>query len=43
MKIQYPTKNVCCLDYSVAKRGKLVAYKFDSEEKLDESRISFVD
>ncbi len=27
--------NVCCLDYSVAKEGKLVAYRFDGETKLD--------
>lgn len=36
-------KNVCCLDYSVAKGGKLVAYRFDSEDKLDVSKIVFVD
>lgn len=25
-------ENICCLDYSVAKRGKLVAYRFDGEK-----------
>lgn len=27
--------NICCLDYSVAKKGKLAAYRFDGEQKLD--------
>jgi len=27
-------ENICCLDYSVAKGGKLVAYRFDGEERL---------
>jgi hypothetical protein len=35
--------NICCLDYSVANGGKLVAYRFDGEEKLHESKIVFVD
>jgi len=26
--------NICCIDYSVAKKGKLVAYRFDGEKKL---------
>lgn len=26
--------NVCCVDYSVAKEGKLVAYRFDGETEL---------
>lgn len=26
--------NVCCVDYSVANKGKLVAYRFDGEEEL---------
>ena len=34
--------NVCCLDYSVAKGGKLVSYRFDREEKLESSKIVFV-
>ena len=34
--------NVCCLDYSVAKKGKLVAYRFDGERKLEEKRIVYV-
>ena len=24
--------NICCLDYSVAKNGNLVAYRFDDEK-----------
>jgi len=27
-------ENVCCLDYSVAKDGELVAYSWDEEEQL---------
>jgi hypothetical protein len=34
--------NICCLDYSVAKHGYLVAYRFDSEPKLDNSKFVFV-
>lgn len=34
--------NVCCLDYSVAKGGKLVAYRFDGEKKLSRDRLIFV-
>lgn len=33
------TSNVCCLDYSVAKEGKLVAYRFDGEKELDERKF----
>jgi len=35
-------KNVCCLDYSVAKGGKLVAYRFDGEEELDKKKLVWV-
>ncbi|MBC7383672.1 MAG: metallophosphoesterase [Bacteroidia bacterium] len=34
--------NICCLDYSVAKNGNLVAYRFDDEEKLSNSKLVFV-
>ena len=34
--------NVCCLDYSIAKGGKLVAYRLDDEVKLSESNVVFV-
>ena len=34
--------NICCLDYSVAKNGNLVAYRFDGEEKLSNSKLVFV-
>ncbi|MEO5995495.1 MAG: hypothetical protein ABIN89_02270 [Chitinophagaceae bacterium] len=33
---------VCCLDYSVARAGFLVAYPFDGEEKLREDKLVFV-
>ncbi len=29
------SKNVCCLDYSIAKNGKLVAYQWDGEKDFD--------
>ena len=35
-------KNICCLDYSVAKDGKLVAYRHNGEDKLDESNLIYV-
>ena len=34
--------NLACLDYSVARNGKLVAYRFDGEQKLDDSKFVFV-
>jgi predicted MPP superfamily phosphohydrolase len=34
--------NVCCLDYSVAKGGKLVAYRFNEETKLDNNCLIYV-
>ena len=37
--IQKP--NVCCVDYSVANNGKLVAYRFDGEIKLSNSKFIF--
>ena len=33
---------VACLDYSVAKGGKLVAYRWDGEPTLDESKLHWV-
>ena len=38
--------NVCCLDYSVAGYrgdGRLVAYRFDGEQRLDESKFVWVE
>jgi hypothetical protein len=35
-------ENVCCLDYSVAKGGYLVAYSFDGEDKLTRDRLTYV-
>ena len=34
--------NICCLDYSVAKGGKLVAYRFDGEERLKDEKLVYV-
>lgn len=39
---QIQADNVCCLDYSVAKKGFLVAYRFDGETKLDNSKFIYV-
>jgi hypothetical protein len=36
------TDNVCCLDYSVAKGGQLVAYIYNGEQKLDASKLSYL-
>jgi len=35
-------ENVCCLDYSVAKEGKLVAYRLDGEGTLDTRNLVYV-
>lgn len=34
--------NICCLDYSVAMKGKLVAYRYDAEQNLDEDKFVYV-
>jgi len=34
--------NICCLDYSVAKKGKLVAYRFDGEDTLDNRKLIYL-
>jgi hypothetical protein len=34
--------NVCCLDYSVAKGGKLVAYRYDGESVLSSGKLIYV-
>jgi hypothetical protein len=34
--------NICCLDYSVAKGGKLVAYRLDEESRLDRNKLVYV-
>lgn len=42
LKDKVPTlyrDNICCLDYSVAKGGNLVAYSFDGELKLDARKL----
>lgn len=35
-------KNICCLDYSVAKGGKLVAYRLNEETMLDSRNLIYV-
>lgn len=35
-------ENVCCLDYSVAKGGKLVAYRLNEENILDSKNLIYV-
>ncbi len=34
--------NICCLDYSVAKQGYLVAYRFDDESILENGKLVYV-
>jgi len=34
--------NICCLDYSVAKGGYMVAYRWDGERSLEESKLVYV-
>lgn len=35
-------RNVCCVDYSVANEGKLVAYRWNGEQNLDHSNMHHV-
>jgi hypothetical protein len=37
------THNIACLDYSAINGGKLVAYRMDENERLDDSRFVWVD
>ncbi|HER39699.1 MAG TPA: hypothetical protein ENO10_00585 [Salinimicrobium catena] len=34
--------NICCLDYSIAKEGKLVAYRHNGESVLDKRNLVYV-
>ena len=34
--------NICCLDYSVAKEGRLAAYSFDDEAVLQTQKFTSV-
>ena len=36
------SNKVACVDYSVAKGGKLVAYRWDGELELDNSKLEWV-
>jgi hypothetical protein len=34
--------NICCLDYSVAKQGNLVAYRLDGEQRLSSNKLIYI-
>ncbi len=34
--------NICCLDYSIAKKGKLVGYRLNGESVLDNKNLTYV-
>jgi len=36
------THNVCCVDYSVANKGKLLAYRYDGEKQLSNQKFIWV-
>lgn len=36
------SQNVACLDYSIAKQGLLVAYRFNGESELDKRKLVYV-
>jgi hypothetical protein len=38
---QLQSSTVCCLDYSVAESGKLVAYRFDGEKELSNTKFTW--
>ena len=35
-------ENICCLDYSVAKNGKLLTYRYNGEKELNDSNFVYV-
>lgn len=35
-------ENICCVDYSVAAKGKLVCYTYHNEDKLNNANFTFV-
>jgi len=37
------TKNVCCLDYGISKKKSLVAYRYDGESQIDETKYVVID
>jgi hypothetical protein len=39
---QVQSHNVCCLDYSVAKNGYLVCYRYDGETKLSNDKFMYI-
>jgi hypothetical protein len=39
---QSQAQNICCLDYSIAKDGMLVAYRWSGEEVIDSKHFEFV-
>ena len=38
-----PRANIACLDYSAVKYGRLVAYRWEGEARLDANRFVWVD
>jgi hypothetical protein len=40
--VQLSTSNACCLDYSVARGGELVAYRYEGEKELREESLIWV-
>ncbi len=36
------SKNVCCVDYSIAKKQKLAAYRFDGEQELCNDKFVYI-
>lgn len=39
---QIQSNNICCLDYSVAKDGHLVAYRYDGEQILSNDKFVYI-
>ena len=35
-------ENICCLDYCIAKDGKLLAYRLNDESVLDHTNLTYV-
>nr|WP_321410316.1 metallophosphoesterase [uncultured Carboxylicivirga sp.] len=41
--VMIPQKNICCVDACVANGGRLAAYRYSGEKRMDKNRFVFVD
>nr|WP_319398377.1 metallophosphoesterase [uncultured Carboxylicivirga sp.] len=41
--VMIPQKNICCVDACIANGGRLAAYRYSGEKRMDKNRFVFVD